>query len=243
LVSFHLPMKLQPGASVALAVTFTPTSKGYADGSVTLTSNDPQSPLNIRFHGTGFYPSSAELTLTPSSLNFGNVTVGSSATLQVTVSASGAAVTISSDGSNSSEFVIVGLTLPVTLQAGQSIPVTVQFTPNASGKASGKVGFSSNAVDSPTVEQVAGTGVPQSAHSVYLTWNAGDGNAVGYNVYRGTAQAGPFQEINTALDASTNYTDTTVASGTTYYYVATEVNAQGQESGYSNEVMAVVPSP
>jgi fibronectin type 3 domain-containing protein len=98
-------------------------------------------------------------------------------------------------------------------------------------------------VDSPTVIQVSGTGVALGSHSVSLTWNTGDGNAVGYNVYRGTAQNGPFQQINTALDASTNYTDTTVSSGTTYYYVATEVNAQGQESGYSNEVMAVVPSP
>jgi fibronectin type 3 domain-containing protein len=62
-------------------------------------------------------------------------------------------------------------------------------------------------------------------------------------VYRGNAQAGPFQEINTALDASTNYTDYTVVSGATYYYVTTEVNAQGQESAYSNKVQAVIPNP
>jgi hypothetical protein len=241
--SFPIPMKLQPGASVTLTVTFTPTVKGYSDGNVTVTSNDPRSPLEIHFHGTGFYPSAAELTVSPSTLTFGNVTVGSSATLQATLTASGAAVTISSDGSNSSEFAIVGLSLPLTMQAGQSLPITVQFTPNASGNAYGKVGFTSNAVDSPTVIQVSGTGVAQTAHSVSLTWNPGDGNAVGYNVYRGTAQAGPFQEINSALDASTNYTDSTVVSGTTYYYVATEVNAQGQESAYSNEVKAVVPNP
>jgi len=29
--------------------------------------------------------------------------------------------------------------------------------------------------------------------------------------------------VNTALDASTNYTDYTVVSGATYYYVATRV--------------------
>jgi hypothetical protein len=241
--SFPIPMKLQPGASVALTITFTPTLKGYAGGNVTLTSNDPQSPTELHFHGTGFYPTAAELTVSPSSLNFGSVTLGSTTTMQATLAASGAAVTISSDGSNSSEFAIVGLSLPATIQVGQNLAVTVQFTPNASGKASGKVGFTSNAVDSPTVIQVSGTGVAQGSHSVSLTWNTGDGNAVGYNVYRGTAQNGPFQQINTALDASTNYTDTTVSSGTTYYYVATEVNAQGQESGYSNEVMAVVPSP
>ena len=41
--------------------------------------------------------------------------------LQATLTATNAAVTISSDGSTSSEFAIVGLNLPVTLSAGQSI--------------------------------------------------------------------------------------------------------------------------
>jgi hypothetical protein len=176
-------------------------------------------------------------------LNFGNVTVGSSASLQVTLTASNAAVIISSDQSLSSEFEILGLNLPATIPAGQSIPVTFQFTPNDSGTASAKAGFISNAADSPTVEQLTGTGVAQASHNVYLSWDPGNGNPVGYNVYRGNAQAGPFQEINTALDASTNYTDYTVVSGATYYYVTTEVNAQGQESAYSNKVQAVIPNP
>jgi hypothetical protein len=241
--NFHLPVKIQPGASVQLSVIFTPTAKGYTHGIFTLTSNDPSSPLNMHVQGTGFYPNAPQLGVTPATLNFGNVTVGSSASLQATLTASNAAVTISSDGSTSSEFAILGLNLPVTVPAGQSVPVTIQFTPNASGAASGKAGFVSNAVNSPTVEQLSGTGVAQGSHNVYLSWSPGDGNAVGYNVYRGTASGGPYQEINTALDASTNYTDFTVVSGATYYYVATEVNAQGQESGYSNIGKAVIPNP
>ena len=119
----------------------------------------------------------------------------------------------------------------------------MQFTPNASGTASAKVGFISNAVDSPTIEQVTGKGVAQAAHNVYLTWEPGEGSPVGYNIYRSTVQAGPFAEINSSLDSSTNYTDYTVVSGTTYYYVVTEVNAQGEESAYSNEAQAIIPSP
>lgn len=92
------------------------------------------------------------------------------------------------------------------------------------------------------MEQLTGTGVAQVAHNVTLTWNPGDGNAVGYNVYRGTVSGGPYQMINTALDASTNYTDSSVVCGTTYYYVATEVNAEGQESAYSNVGQAVIPT-
>ena len=237
-----LPVKLEPGASIQLTITFTPTAKGYTDAKVIFGSNDPVSPLSMHFAGTGFYPSSATLAVSPATLSFGNVTVGSSATLQGTLTASGAAVTVSSDQSSSSEYAILGLTLPATIQAGQSLQFSVQFTPNASGVASAKVGFISNAVGSPTIEQVTGTGEVAQSHNVYLSWD-GVGGAVGYNIYRSTVQAGPFQEINTSLDSSTNYTDYTVVSGTTYYYVATEVNSEGQESPYSNEVQAVIPNP
>ena len=51
---FPLPVKIQPGASVQLPVIFTPTAKGYAQGILTLASNDPNSPLRIHVHGTGF---------------------------------------------------------------------------------------------------------------------------------------------------------------------------------------------
>ena len=240
---FPTPVKLEPGASTQLTVTFKPSKKGYADATLVLTSNDPNSPRTLHFAGTGFYPSSASLAVVPATLNFGNVTVGSSATPQGTLTASGAAVTISSDQSSSSEYAIIGFTVPVTIPDGQSLPFTVQFTPNASGTASAKVGFISNAVDSPTIEQVTGKGVAQAAHNVYLTWEPGEGSPVGYNIYRSTVQAGPFAEINSSLDSSTNYTDYTVVSGTTYYYVVTEVNAQGEESAYSNEAQAIIPSP
>jgi fibronectin type 3 domain-containing protein len=63
---------------------------------------------------------------------------------------------------------------------------------------------------------------------------------VGYDVFRGTANGGPYQMIDT-LDASTTYTDGTVVSGTTYYYVVTAVNAEGQQSPYSNVAQAVIP--
>ncbi len=237
---FPLPVKIQPGESVELPVIFTPAARGSTDGIVTVVSNAHDSPLQMHVSGTGFV-SGGELAVNPASLAFGSVVVGSSASLQATLTASNAAVTISSDQSTSWEFAILGLNLPVTIQPGGSLPVTIQFTPNASGTASAKAGFFSTAVNSPTVEQLTGTGLPQKSNSVYLSWESGGGSPVGYNIFRGTAPGGPYQQINTALDASTNYTDYTVVSGTTYYYVATEVNAQGEESGYSNLAEAVIP--
>jgi len=242
-VSFPVPKKIRPGASVELPVIFTPTYQGWTRGVISLSSNDPNSPLHLYFWGHGISASSPQLAISPASLNFGSVTVGSNASLQATLTAANGSVTISSDGSTSSEFAITGLGLPITLEAGQNLTVTIQFTPNASGAASGQAGFTSNAENSPTVEQLAGTGVAPSSHNVSLSWQPGDESAVGYNVYRGTVKGGPYQMINTALDALTNYTDYTVVSGATYFYVTTEVNAQGEESGYSNVAEAVIPNP
>jgi Abnormal spindle-like microcephaly-assoc'd, ASPM-SPD-2-Hydin len=241
--NFSVPKTIAPGASVELPIIFRPKVKGYTSGSVAIGSNAVDATLSMHVGGDGIVTSSAELRIVPSTLNFGNVTVGSNVTLRTTLTASNRSVTISSDPSKSSEFAVVGLNLPATIPAGQSIQVSVKFTPNASGTASSKVGFFSNATDSPAVENVTGTGVAKSAHYVSLSWDPGDAKAVGYNIFRGTAKSGPFQAINTALHASTTYIDNTVVSGHIYYYATTEVNAQGHQSGYSNVVRAVIPSP
>jgi hypothetical protein len=240
--TFPVPVRIKPGASVELPLIFTPAATGRTTGVITLVSTADDPNLTVDVAGTGVVVASPRLGISPASLNFGDVTVGSSASLQATLTASNAAVTISSDQSTNSEFAFLALILPVTIPAGQSIPVTIQFTPSASGTASGQAGFTSNAADSPLVEPLAGTGVAAASHYVSLSWETGGDSPVGYNVYRGTAQAGPFEMINTALDASTNYTDYSVVAGTTYFYVTTEVDAQGQQSSYSNEVKAVVPN-
>ncbi len=240
---FPLPAQIRPGASIQLPVIFRATAKGHTTGVITLVSTALDPRLTIDVEGTGVVIASPQLRITPATLDLGNVTVGSSVQLEATLTASNAAVTISSDRSTSSEFALLGLNLPVTIPAGRSIPVTIQFTPALSGRASGKAEFIGNAADSPTVEQLTGTGVASASHYVNLSWDSGGGNPAGYNVYRSTVQGGPYQQINTVLESSTNYTDSTVVSGTTYYYAATEVDAQGQESAYSNVAKAVIPSP
>ena len=49
--------------------------------------------------------------------------------------------------------------------------------------------------------------------------------------------------INSSLDATITYTDSTVVYGNTYYYVAAAVNSKSQESGHSNLARAVIPNP
>jgi fibronectin type 3 domain-containing protein len=69
---------------------------------------------------------------------------------------------------------------------------------------------------------------------VALTWTASSG-ATGYNVKRSTTTGGPYTLI--ASPTSTSYTDTTVTNGTTYYYVVSATNANG-ESANSSEISA-----
>jgi fibronectin type 3 domain-containing protein len=54
---------------------------------------------------------------------------------------------------------------------------------------------------------------------------------------------GPYSKINSALEGSTAYTDNTVTAGQTYYYVSTAVDGSGNESGYSNQAQAPIPTP
>jgi len=81
-----------------------------------------------------------------------------------------------------------------------------------------------------------------AAHSVELSWTAStSSNATGYNIYRSTSPDGPFTKINSTPVLGTEYTDTTVASGMTYYYAATSVDLDGGESAYSGLVQVDVP--
>lgn len=84
-----------------------------------------------------------------------------------------------------------------------------------------------------------------TTHSVDLSWIASTSpNVAGYNVYRGTVSGGPYTMLNTSLVAGTTYTDSTVQSGQTYYYVATAVDTSGNQSAYSSPpAQAIVPTP
>lgn len=69
---------------------------------------------------------------------------------------------------------------------------------------------------------------------VGLSWSAAFA-ADTYHIKRATASGGPYTTVTTIT--ATNYTDTAVENGTTYYYVVSTGNAQG-ESANSAEVSA-----
>jgi hypothetical protein len=229
-----VPFIIGPGTSVTLTVTFAPQSVGFEGSSVFLANSSVSIPLT----GTGITATSGNLTIAPSTLNFGSVDVGSSTEQTLTLAATNKSITVSSAGSSNSQFTIPGATFPMTIGAGETTNLDVVFSPTTSGASSGEFTFVSNASDPQASEPLTGNGVvPQ--YSVNLSWNAST-SATGYNVYRGTA-VGNYSRLNTTLDSNTAYVDSTVVSGTTYYYAATAVNSEGQESTYSAPLKVVIP--
>jgi len=95
---------------------------------------------------------------------------------------------------------------------------------------------------SPANSASAGVTITQPvAQYVNLSWQPSSSSVAGYNVYRGAQSAGPFTKINSSLETATVYTDNSVSSGQTYYYVTTAVDSSGVESSHSNVAQAIVP--
>jgi hypothetical protein len=82
-----------------------------------------------------------------------------------------------------------------------------------------------------------------SSHSVTLVWTPSTSAVIGYNVFRGTTSGGPYTLLNSSLVTTTQYQDSNVESGQTYYYVATAVDSSNVESALSNEASATIPNP
>jgi hypothetical protein len=240
------PVTLTAGQSASFAVTFTPASAGSVSGNVTVTSNASNPSLTIPLSGTGTV-ATGQLTVTPTTLGLGSVVVGTSGTASGSLTASGANVTVTAASSNNSVFSVGGLSLPVTIPAGQSASFTVTFSPQTFGAASAALTFSSNAQPATTTETLTGTGTPAPTYTVNLSWNAStSSNISGYNIYRAvyTNSCGSFSMINSVLNTSTLYTDSAVVDGTSYCYATTAVNSSNEESGYSNIASNVqIPAP
>jgi fibronectin type 3 domain-containing protein len=150
-------------------------------------------------------------------------------------------VTISGISVSGTGYSLSGAGSPVTLSPSQKLTMGVQFTPPAIGSDTGSVTISSNATGSPAVVSLSGTGAAATQHSVTLTWNASTSTVSGYNVYRSTVSGSGYSKLNSALVGGLNYTDSTVQSGQTYYYVTTAVDSSGDESGDSNQAQAIIP--
>ena len=73
---------------------------------------------------------------------------------------------------------------------------------------------------------------------ISLAWDATPG-AAGYNLYRSPVSAGGYVKVNSSPLDDTSFTDTGLHNAQNYFYTVTAVDGLGNESAYSNEVVAM----
>ena len=144
------------GAKCAVGVTFSPNAVGTFAGALTFTDNAPNSPQVVNLAGTG---SGTPVTVSPSSLSFGNVGVGktSSAKTVTLTNHQNVALNFTSIAA-SAGFSVSSNTCGASIAAGANCTAGVKFSPTAKGTINGALTFSDNAANSPQQVSLTGSG-------------------------------------------------------------------------------------
>ncbi|MFN3820765.1 MAG: choice-of-anchor D domain-containing protein, partial [bacterium] len=169
-VEFEERVSLDPGESFNLPVTFTPQEIARYQGTLTLTSNDPdEGEIAVSLLGSGVEDIPPHITVSPQRLDFGEVLVGQQRRLTIAVSNTGNRDLVVS----SVEFVGEGFSVDrgegFTLESGDFIEIGVVFTPRQAIDYTGTVVIRSNDPDRPTLNvSVAGQGITGALHWSFL---------------------------------------------------------------------------
>ena len=155
-------LPIAPGNSATLPVTFDPTSYGLKQDTVVIAlDNDLPADGNksVAVSGTGTSPGFA---VSPASLDFMMVAVGSFAELTLTLtnqdSVSHSVDSIMS-GNAAFTFAVVGPALPRTVTAGGTLQVTVRFTPTTGAVVMSSLIITTNGMPAMLTVPLTGDGV------------------------------------------------------------------------------------
>src|SRR6266481_6616355 len=165
LASPTLPATLASGQSASFQVVFQPDSANSFSASLSFVPSRGGA-LTVPVSGTGIAPPSSPLqayllSTSTNSLSFGNVLVGSTGGAQtVALTNSGnSAVSVSQVNGTGAGSSVSGISLPLSLAAGQSASLSVGFAPTVAGSVSGSVSVVSNATNSPATISLSGAGI------------------------------------------------------------------------------------
>jgi hypothetical protein len=102
----------------------------------------------------------AAASMSPTSIRFGQVAVGSTVSQSVAISNTGSSnLSITQASVAAQGFSVSGISLPMTIGAGKQSTFNVVFSPKALGNISGAISVMSNAPDSPDTVSISGSGV------------------------------------------------------------------------------------
>jgi hypothetical protein len=156
-------VSLDPGGTTNYGILFAPDQAQAFSGALVLDVGGTNTSISLT--GTGVTTTAAS-TVTPTAINFGNQFVGSTSSTQT--------VTVTNTGSSPME--VTGLTVipPVfiasgatntTVNPGQSLPITLTFTPTATGTVYGTLNITYNLLPDGGVS-LSGVGIPSPALAI-----------------------------------------------------------------------------
>ena len=125
-----LSQTVEPGQTITVAVTFHPTSDGTKNGKLQIVNDGDSAPTSVTLTGIAF---TYQLEVSPASLNFGTVQVGTTSQPQTTVATNSATlpedITATLAGPNASDFQVSPTGLQAAVGAGSAITYSLTFSP------------------------------------------------------------------------------------------------------------------
>jgi len=153
-VSSNSCSSVAAGTSCQIGVVFTPTALGSRAGTLTVVSSG--NSLTASLTGTGV----PGFSISPTSLSFGNLDVGASATQTITLTSNASSALPVPAFVTTGDYSVSTKACGVTLAGLSSCLISVTFTPEATGPRSGTVGVNStNLLLSGLTAMLSGNGV------------------------------------------------------------------------------------
>lgn len=152
---------INSGSSQQVTANFNPTNSQNYTGLLTVNSNSTSGNNIINLSGTGItVASNPVINISPSSLNFGSVNVGSSSSQNITIQNTGNAPLTINNISCANAYYFCGYS--GTINAGSSIQTSVSFNPSSTGTLNSQLTVSSNATSGNNTISLFGTGTSSS---------------------------------------------------------------------------------
>lgn len=176
-VSPKLPFTVDAGRRQTVTLRFTPAAAGPQTGTLNMSSNDPdEATVSVELRGAGTTTAVPDIDVTPTSLDFGSVTIGQSADRTLTVRNTGSApLTVNTITSHNPRFSLVSPTGSFTVAAGNQQTVTARFAPTTAETHSGTLSIASDDPDEATVMvNLTGQGAPPPSRMLSVPVRRGD---------------------------------------------------------------------
>ena len=149
------PAVIAPNSSEDVTIRFSPVAEGSQSGTLTIANDDvDESSVAVSLDGNGTTPPPVEpeIDVTPLTLDFGDVEIGQTSDLQVTISNSGIAdLNVSSLTVDNSLFSIESPSAPIVISPAGSADVTIQFAPDVESSETGTLSINSDDSDEAIV--------------------------------------------------------------------------------------------